>query len=426
MNNKVLDVAIIGVGSRGGFAYGTLINKQTDKFNIVSLCDIKQFQLDYFSKEFNVKKENCFLKEDDFFKKKRAELLIIATLDNDHVRHCIKALNVGYKNILLEKPITDSLKECEDLLKLANEKKANITVCHVLRYAPVFRKVKDLLTEENIGRLVSIQAIEQIAFYHFAHSYVRGNWRNLDVAAPMILAKSCHDLDLLKLYANSKCKLVSSLGSLTHFKKENAPKDSAKKCVDCKHVDTCRYSAKRIYVDGYIKNGSPSNDWPYNVACNDYPLNADKMYEAISKGSYGRCVYECDNNVCDNHTVLMEFENGVNATLTVMAFTGYGGRIYKFYGTLGEIDLDEEKAVVEIKRFNEEKIVLSFDDIIKQDGAHGGGDIALINDLYDIAVGNKTSDSSLEESIESHLMGIYAEKSRLENGKVYYIHKKNK
>ena len=421
MNNNILKVAIIGCGSRGCESYGRLLYENKDQFKIVSLCDIRKDRLEKYSKEFNVDKNNLFLNEDDFFKEKRADILFICTLDNDHVRQAIKALNLGY-HLVLEKPITANLDECEKLLEAKRKSGKEVIVSHVLRYAKAFTKVKELIDDGVIGNLVLIQSLEQVGWFHQAHSYVRGNWRNTKETTPMILAKCCHDLDLLQYYAKSRCKTISSTGSLEFFKKENMPKDASSRCVSCKYIDACPYSAKVIYIDYWKKHGSPANFWPYNVITEANPLTEESLYDAIKNTNYGRCVFDCDNDAVDNQIVMMEFENGVKASLTMTAFTGEIGRIMKFYGTYGEIDLDEEKHVIEIKRFAKDKEIININDLVKNDDmAHGGGDYMLIKSLFDAITKGKPI-TTLESSIESHLMAIYAEKSRLNGSKVYNVH----
>ena len=418
---KKLSVAIIGCGSRGGETYGRLIFENKDQFEITSLCDTRLDRLDKYSKEFNVSKDNYFNNEDEFFNKKRADVLVIAVQDKDHVRIALKALDLGY-DLLLEKPITSSIKECNDLLKKQKETGKVIVVCHVLRYAPAFVKVKELLDNNTIGDLVLMQALEQVGWFHQAHSFVRGNWHNTKETSPMILAKCCHDLDLLQFYAKSKCKTVSSIGSLMFFKKENMPHDASSRCSNCKYIDSCPYSAKVIYLDEWIKRGKPANEWPFNVITEELPLTSEALIKAINETEYGKCVFCCDNDAVDNQVVMMEFMNGVKATLTMTAFTGSIGRIMKFYGTLGEIDLDEEKGVIEVKRFSKDKEVIKISDLTTNDNmAHGGGDVMIVRSLYDAIINRKTK-TSLEASIESHLMSIRSEESRLNNGKVINVH----
>ena len=419
--DKIFTAAIVGCGGRGCEAYGKLFYELKDKYKVNCLCDVNEKKLDKYSKMLEVPLENCFDDEDEFFAKKRADICVIATLDKDHVRQAIKALKVGY-DILLEKPITDDVKECKKLLKAQQKYGGKVLVCHVLRYAPAYIKTAELLNSGTIGRLVAIQAIERVTYWHQAHSYVRGNWRNTKDTTPMILAKCCHDLDLLQYYANSSCTSVSSVGDLTFFNKQNKPKDASDRCLSCKYVDTCPYSAKCVYLDGWKKNGCQPNDWPYNVVTMANPLTEDAILEGIKNGPYGRCVFECDNNAVDHQIVEMTFNNGVKASLTMTGFTATGGRIYSFYGTYGELVLDENVGVIKVRKFNQEEEIISLDNLAEGGHSHGGGDYGIVTSLYDMLSGKANFSTSLKASIESHLMGIFAEKSRLNGGKTYKIH----
>lgn len=422
MADKLFTVAILGCGGRGAESYGRLIDAQKNKYKIVALCDIDTAKLDKYGKVFGVDKKNCFSSESAFFEARRADLIVIATLDADHVRHCIESLKLGY-DILIEKPLTDSREECEQLLDAHKRYGGKILVCHVLRYATAFLRTAELIDANTIGELVAINATEQVAYWHQAHSYVRGNWRRSEDTAPMILAKSCHDLDLLQFYAKSRCKCLSSVGELAYFKAENAPADAAKRCTQCKYVDTCPYSAKRIYIDGWIEAGKPENIWPYNVLTIEIPVTEQALQTAIDEGPYGRCVFACDNDVVDHQLTEIVFENGVKATLTMTAFTANLGRIMHFHGTEGEIVLDEEADKICIKPFGKPETTLRINALADSGYGHGGGDNGLVNTMYRVLCGEADSRTSLEASVESHLMGICAEQSRLNGGELVYVHR---
>lgn len=419
---KVFTVSILGAGSRGAEAYGRIMMSHNDMYKIVSICDISKVKVDKYQKLFNLDKNNCFTDENEFFKERRSDCLVLATMDEDHVRECIKAFELGY-DVLLEKPISPKEDELYALLEAQKKHNNKALVCHVLRYAPLFTKVKELLDNKECGDLVMIDSIEQVCFWHQAHSFVRGNWRNSDETSPMILQKCCHDLDLLQYYASSKCDTISSIGSLRYFKKENQPEGAADRCTKCKYVDTCTYSAKRFYIGEWKKIGSVENGWPYNVITTKVPLTEENLYEAIDKGPYGRCVFACDNNVVDNQIVMMRFKNGVNANLRMTAFTPIGGRIMKFYCTNGEIDLIDSEEKIVVTKFYEEPKTIDLNLLLNEGGHnHGGGDAGIIDSFYKLLCGENMSGTSLENSVESHLMALKAEESRLENGKLLKVH----
>ncbi len=418
---KIFSVAILGCGARGAETYGRLFQKLEDKFQIVALCDVQKDKLAKYRETFHIAEENCFDDEETFLKEKRADLLVIATMDNDHVRQSLSALALGY-DILLEKPITKNKQECYDLLEAQKKYGGKILVCHVLRYAPTFMKVAELLKKGAIGKLVSIQALEGVGYWHQAHSFVRGNWRNEELSSPMIMQKCCHDMDLLQYYAGSPCESISSVGSLVHFKPENAPEGSAERCLDCKEVDTCPYSAKRSYIERWEKFGKPKNAWPYNILTPVIPLTEEVLMKAIKEGPYGRCVYHCDNDVVDHQVTQINFQNGVKASLIMTAFTAEVGRVQRFFGTKGEIILSDESGV-ELKIFGKEPVKVDVEEGLDSMGyGHGGGDYVLLNTLFDMLNGTACVETSLEASIESHLMAICAEESRKEGGKLIRIH----
>ncbi len=419
---KKFTVAVLGCGNRGAHTYGELMHARQDRFEVAALCDVDRLRLRTFGERFGVPEGSRFVSEEEFFAQKRADLLVIATMDRDHVREGVRALSLGY-DLLLEKPITDSREECEELLAAQRKYGGKVLVCHVLRYAPAFRKAAELLQGGAIGQLVAIQALEQVAYWHVAHSYVRGNWRRREETAPMILAKCCHDLDLLQYYAGSRAVSVSSVGDLVYFKRENAPEGAADRCVSCKYIESCPYSAKRVYIDTYRAQGSPQKAlWPHTQVSSAYPMSEEELYRALREGPYGRCVYRCDNDVVDHQLVDVTFENGVKASLTMMGFTAGFGRIMRFFGTLGELVLDEGEDVLRLKVFGGEERTFAISSLGSVSSGHGGGDEGLVEDLYAVLSGASLPATSLEASVESHLMAFAAEESRLKGGELVLVH----
>ena len=426
MSNKIVSVSIIGLGGRGGEAYGRYMAFLADKFKITHVCDINPVRLHKYGEIFDVPVENRFDEEDKFFEKKWSDVLFITTQDRMHVRMAKKALELGY-DIVLEKPITDDITELQELAKLAHEKNRKIMVCHVLRYTVMMRKLKELLNAGAIGKLVSIDQTENVVFWHEAHSYVRGNWRNTDVAVPMIMAKCCHDLDLIQDFIGGRCKSVASMGNLSYFKPEFKPEGAADRCVNCKYVDSCVYSAKRIYIEMWHNVGKPANIFPFNLITDVCPLTEEALMDAIKISPYGRCVFACDNNVVDNQTVIMQFENGVTATLKMEAFVKQGGRDIRFFGTEGELVLCEAEGTITLKKYFGEDTVWKLTDLTDDLEGHGGGDHRMIDELYDIMTGkNPQVATSIDESIESHYMALAAEESRLNGGALVELAKYRK
>ncbi len=415
---KVFTVAILGCGNRGAESYGRLF-MDDKRFKIAALCDPFEARLNGYGELFHVTER--FTSEEEFFQAKRADVLVIATMDRDHVRQCVRALELGY-DVLLEKPITDSREELASLVAAQKQYGGKVLVCHVLRYVPAYLKAAEIIQSGKIGRLVHIDALEEVAYWHHAHSYVRGNWRSREETVPMLLAKCCHDLDLLQYYAGARCESVSSVGDLTFFKPKCAPAEAAKRCVVCPLAETCAYSAKAIYIDGWKKAGSPARDFPYMQLTGEYPLTEEALTKAIETGDYGRCVFFCDNDVVDHQIAEFTFANGVKATLTMTAFTYDCARIIRFFGTRGDLVLDESRDALILKRFGGGSEEISISGLNKSSFGHGGGEIGLINALYGLVSGEGGSATTLTASVESHLMAIGAEESRLKGGALVKLH----
>ena len=412
--NKIITVSILGIGQRG-VAYANEMKKHPEKYQIVCICDFNKERLAFRSQDYNVKEENQFVDEKEFFSKKRSDLLVIATQDRDHVNQAIKALELGY-DILLEKPISPIKEEINRLLEAHHKYGGKILVCHVLRYSPCFEIVKEIVDSGVLGRIMIIDDIENVQYEHQSHSFVRGNWRNDNETSPMILQKCCHDLDLITWYANSKCNRVSSFGDLSFFKKENQPEEAADRCLECKLVDSCPYSAKNVYVKDQF--------WGRNIITDVRPVTDEAVIKALKEGPYGRCVFACDNNVVDHQIVNLSFENGVIASLRMTAFMDRSGRVMNIFGTNGDLYINEDDDIIELRIFGSHErkkwSIHELGDTLSS--AHGGADSQLINEMYDVMLGNADCKSSLELSCESHLIALASEESRKNGGQIILIH----
>lgn len=301
----------------------------------------------------------------------------------------------------------------EKLEKLiANHPNQIFMVCHVLRYSPFFVKIKELLEANEIGEVISVQHNENVGYYHIAHSFVRGIWRNCEESSPIILAKSCHDLDILNFLIGSKCTKIASFGQLKHFRKECAPEGSSDRCLTCKVESTCPYSAKKIYLNAI-------GGWPATVATSDQTVEG--VTHALEVGPYGRCVYHCDNDVVDHQATILEYENGVSATFNLSGFTHDISRTLKIMGSHGELRAHMELNEIEIHYFNgqETKKVQPLDDMGGMSG-HGGGDARLLADFINLVRESQSGKigqgkTNAKKSLESHKMAFAAEESRLTN-----------
>jgi len=292
-------------------------------------------------------------------------------------------------------------------VEAANRTGRKLVVCHVLRYTPFYMTLKRLIDEGAVGDVTTINQIENVGYWHQAHSFVRGNWRNTRETSPMLLQKSCHDMDIILWLMGKECKRVQSFGSLRHFRAENAPAGAPERCLDgCPSSETCPYYAPRLYLD-MNKTG-----WPVNVITTD--MSEAGRRKALQEGPYGRCVYHCDNDVVDRQVVNLEFEEGAVATFTMTGLSADFSRQLKIFGTRGQIEADMGTGKIVLHRFGEEAREIPLDTAVDA-GGHGGGDVGLMRDFIRVIREGGESRSSAKASLQSHLICFAAERSREEH-----------
>jgi len=392
---------LIGAGHRGTI-YADYATEHPDELQIVAVADNNAERRRRTARKHKIAAEHCYHDwKEVFTKEKLADAVIIATPDQLHSAPCIAALDAGY-DVLLEKPIAPTEEECRMILKKAQETGRIVGVCHVLRYSPYFRELKSVIDAGLIGEIISIQHMEPIEHVHMSHSYVRGKWRNSKMAAPIILAKSSHDTDIIRWLVNSPVHDVHCFGNLRWFKNINAPEGSTERCTDgCAVESTCPYSALQIYYRD--RKRTYVFDLP-----EDEDEQATYILEQLKVTDYGRCVYRMDNDQPDHLTVNMLFENGTTAAFSMEAHVSYEGRKTRIMGSKGDIIGDMESFVLtDFKTRKQTAWSLKTD-------AHGGGDHRLVKDWVQAVYqqNKELLSSSIEVSVESHLMAFGAERSR--------------
>lgn len=416
---RKISVIIIGAGNRGD-RYAGLMHNTPDQYEIVGMADPDPARRAHFQKDYGVPEENCFsCWEEILAQPKMADVAVIATVDNMHYQPALMAIDKGY-NLLLEKPVAQTAQQCADIANAAREKGVDVLVCHVLRYTPFYGKVKELLMQGVVGEVISIDQVEAIGNVHFSHSYVRGNWHKESDSTPMLLAKSCHDLDIIQWLLDKPCKQVSSFGSLTHFVPKNAPEGAPKRCADgtCPAYDTCPYNVIKHYYD-FKEN--PRRQIITKGIAKEYTATDEEVMTALKTTDYGLCAYHCDNDVVDHQVVNMEFEGGATATLTVNAFNK-GGRYIRVYGTKGELYAHMKENEIKIYSFQTNEVMVvstaKADETIN--GGHGGGDQGIIKELYEYLSGSYAGfrAADVDISVRNHMIGFAAEKARHERSVV--------
>ena len=410
---KKIKLILIGAGDRGTTYLDLGADTCSDMMEVVGVADPDPVRRNYIKNKFNIPDECTFLDWEGILSvPKFADAAIIATQDRDHFAPTMKAISLGYE-LLLEKPASVTPEECLLISDFAKEMGVRVVVCHVLRYTPFFGLLKKIIDEGRIGKIINIIHIECVGNVHQSHSYVRGNWHDSKTSSPMILAKSCHDLDIIQWLLGEKCTRLQSFGSLVYFTKDNKPKGAPEYCYQgCPDNEACPYSALKIYRDrsfpAFVATATKKHE----------PTDED-IYRTITETDYGKCVFNCDNNVVDHQVVNLEYESGATVSFTMSAFNK-GGRKLRIMGTKGEINAEMSSDHIMLFDFvtrKEEKI--SIMDAVKDEtirGGHGGGDQGIIKAFCQLLLGiyEGKSISDIGTSIENHLVAFAAEKSRLE------------
>ncbi len=412
--NHVLTAAVAGCGSRGQDTYAKIIMTMPEKVKIVAAADINPEKLAGMRKLTGIPESACYASAEEMLAQpKLADIMLICTPDRCHYLQAKEALLKDY-DLLLEKPIAPFADQCVELRDIALARGRKVAVCHVLRYTPFYQKIRQLLESGVIGRTVSIQAIEQVCYWHQAHSFVRGNWRSEGLSSCMILQKCCHDMDIFLWLTGKRCRRVSSFGGLSLFRPENAPEGSAERCVDCAAAESCPYNAVRFYLDEYRRAG---DDWPQNVVA--FEPTEEKLMAALKDGPYGRCVYRCDNDVVDHQAVNLELEDGATVNFTMTAFTAHGGRVLRVGGTMGELYCDMKANIIKVMPYGKPDEIIDVRKLADDFSGHGGGDARLLREFIDLArgeIGVSGTMTSIDRSVESHLVALAAEESRKNGG----------
>lgn len=387
---RPVTVLIIGAGHRGT-VYANFAARHPAEMRVVAVADPNRHRRERFANLHGIAAKDCFEGWKPALAGERlADAVIIATPDALRSGPCMRALDLGY-DVLLEKPIAPSEAECRAILAKARATGRIVGVCHVLRYTPYFRELKAILDRGLIGEIISVQHLEPIEHVHMSHSYVRGHWRNSATTTPIILAKSCHDTDIIRWLVGAQADNVHCFGNLKWFTNANAPPGSTERCT----LQIYLRDRKRLYVFDLPEDSS---------------LWDAVILKSLKTTDYGRCVYRMDNDQPDHLTVNILFRNGVTAAFSMEAFVSYEGRRTRVMGSLGDVTGDMESFTVTSFKTGRRHVWS-----MKSD-AHGGGDHPMVRDWVQ-AVGQRRPEllsSSIEESVESHLMAFAAERSRLQ------------
>ncbi|MFI6879059.1 Gfo/Idh/MocA family protein [Streptomyces sp. NPDC050400] len=402
ITGRPVRVALVGAGNRG-LTYAEWIKQHPERAELVAVADPRPAAR---------AASGAPVEFDDWrplARERIADAVIVATQDRDHVEPVLALARAGYA-ILAEKPLAPTEDETRTLVEGVREAGVLFAVCHVMRYTPYTDLVKDVVDSGVLGQLVSIDHLEPVGWWHYAHSYVRGPWRSERGSSPMLLAKSCHDLDWISyVLGGARIEQVASFGDLRHFRPENAPEGSADRCLDCAVEPECPYSAQKLYLPTLREQGPV---WPVTHVTE--ATDEAGLLQALREGPYGVCVYRSDNDVVDHQVLAMRLSGGITATFQMVAFTEQTHRQTRIFGSHGWLQGDGERVTVQDFRTGESVVhELGASGSNAADG-HGGGDTALVEAFVRaVATGDPAAvRSGTTASLGSHLAAFAAERAR--------------
>lgn len=403
-----IDAVMVGAGSRGFHAYGPYALAHPDEIRFVAVAEPDEGRRRRFAEAHGIPGERCFASWEDVAGAgvRMGEVAVNATMDRAHLASTSALLEAGY-HVLLEKPMATTPEACVELVRTARAAGRLLMVCHVLRYAPFFRALHDVVRSGRLGELVSVDWRENLSYLHFAHSFVRGRWASAEASAPMILAKCCHDLDQLVWTLDRPVRRVASFGALRHFGPWAAGDEIPARCTDgCPVADTCPYYAPRQYLDPEVG--------PLFTRIGGIDASSEEtIMEALRVGPYGRCVFRCDNDVVDHQVVTFDMD-GLAVSLTMQGASHVEGRTARIDGLRATLLANERENVIEIHEHAGGET-----ETIRPERAaagHGGGDAGVMRALIAALDGDEREAlTSAATSLESHLLAFAAERSRLES-----------
>ena len=409
---------IVGGGHRADI-YAELALQKPEKLRIVGVVDPSPARTSYLKEKYGIPEENCFDSVEALCERERlGELVINGTMDPLHVPTAIPTLEKGY-DLLLEKPLAISKEEMDTLCEIAKRNGRQVQLCHVLRYTDFYSRIKRLILDGEIGRPISLSMSEHVAYAHMGVSFVRGKWHSKSAClAPMLLAKSCHDLDICTwLMAPYRPVAVSSFGADLQFSKKNKPEGATHRCYGgCPHIESCPYSAKSNYLEHDFWSA-------YAFGATEGQMPSYEQREQSLKGDnpFGICAWDFDreDNV-DHQTVSISFEGGATATFTMVGGAARAQRSLHLVGTRGEIIGVFEDNRITLRKIAPHKKDWYEESVINvtstAGGAHAGGDMALIESFIDILGGKKPDFRAcdLESAADAYRVAFAAEVAKNE------------
>lgn len=416
---KKLKVVLVGTGVRGISFWGKrLVEQYPDKLEFVGLSDINPGRLKY-AKEFMGVSCNTYTDFDKMLKDTKPDLIIVCTKDANHHEFIVKGLDFG-ADVLTEKPLTIDEDKTKLIIAAEKRSKRNLIVGFNYRWSPYMTKIKELLHNNAIGKVTSVDFNWYLNNHHGA-SYFRRWHGQMDGGGSLWVHKATHHFDLLNWWLNDTPEEVFAYGSLDHYGKNG--KFRGENCRTCNHKNDCKYywditkdkHSMKVYVenekyDGYIRDN---------------------------------CLFREEIDIYDKMSAQIKYESGVVANYSLTTYSPFEGWRIAFNGTEGRIEawldipyvnndsIDQEKRhALEMSQGLDkdsliEPLILhknweNFEtiNVISEKAGHGGGDRRLHDKIFanPNAPDPLNHSAGLRDGVMSILVGIGARRS-IESGK---------
>jgi predicted dehydrogenase len=425
-------VALLGAGERGQLMFGLFAKKHPQLFRYVAVAEPNEERRSRFERDFGISRENVFADWRELLAKPQlADAVINAMPDVHHYPSTIEALRKGY-HVLLEKPMAQTPAQCIGLAREAQNQGRILQIFLECRYLELYSRMKRLIEGGDIGRIMAIQTTENLGYWHFIMSYVRGFARRSSEVISFLSAKGIHDFDLITWLCDARPLRVSSFGELSYFKEENAPAGAPARCLDgCPVEDSCPYHAYKQYIDpgfpripmslltgvpaqafidGYIRYPRLRSLSAYNLTATD----EEGRIQELREGPHGRCVFRCDNDVVDHQVVNIEYEGGILAALALNAFSVTWERTMNVNGSTGEIYSKDLSGRLEVRKFSPKNAVtrkrVPFNPLF-----HGGSDgVVLIEFAKSVQRAHQGREvlTAADDALDGHMLCFAAEEAR--------------
>jgi len=388
-------IAMVGTGSRGIGMWGKqVVQEYSDYIEFVGLCDINPGRLRLARKEMGVQCQT-YTDFDKMVRENKPDAIIVTTVDATHDKYIVRGLEMGC-DIITEKPMTTDEFKCQSILDAERKSNKNVIVTFNYRYSPHRRKIKELLLQERIGKVTSVDFHWYLDIYHGADYFRR--WHRLrEKSGTLLVHKATHHFDLLNWWLDSDPYEVFAYGNLEFYGKNHEFRSTH--CRECNHKKDCQF-----FYD------MTKSDWHMRLYADN------EKYDGYHRDG---CVWRNDINIFDKMAVQIKYANKVQVSYSLTTYSPYEGYRIAFNGTKGRMEAwIHERQPWPKENYDEIRVTDNFGEteLIKVShggGGHGGGDTRLKDKIFknpDLADPYKQAAGSRDGAM-SILVGVAARNS---------------